>query len=60
MELAHMGGQIAGQTSTGCGMMGNWGAPWGWFWMVTGVIFWLAILVTLILLIIWLVKQIQK
>ena len=65
MELAHMGTESASQTaSQSCfgmmGMMGNLGAGWGWFWLITGVIFWLAILATLILFIIWLVKQIQK
>lgn len=48
-------------------MMGNmmdnmWGmgSGWGWTAMIFGGLFWILVLVALILLIVWLLKQIQK
>lgn len=63
--LAHAGDQdwssMMGQ-SGGNIMSHMWGlgGGWGWTMMVLGGLFWILILVALILLIVWLIKQIQK
>ena len=36
------------------------GTGWGWTMMIFGGLFWILILVILVLLIVWLLKQIQK
>ena len=48
--------------SYGCGMFGFSGmmGGYGTGWMFFGWIFWILILVALVLLIAWLIKQIQK
>lgn len=43
----------------GYGNMMNWGAGWAWLGGL-GLLFWVVILVDLILLGVWLWKQIQK
>lgn len=41
-------------------MMWGFGSGWGWTTMIFMWLFWILILVALILLIVWLIKQIQK
>ena len=55
-----MGGQNI-QSGMMQGMMGSslWGGSWG-LWNVIGLLFWIALLVALILLIIWLYKKITR
>lgn len=43
----------------GLGGMMNWGVGWGWIGFL-GITFWLVVLIDLILLGIWLWKQIQR
>ncbi len=43
----------------GCGM---WGGPWGggWWWGLIMMIFWLLVLVGIVLLVVWLVRQVTR
>ena len=43
----------------GYGNMMGWGAGWGWFGII-GSIFWIVLLIDLILLGLWLWRQLQK
>lgn len=48
-----------GMNMMGSNMMGSYG-NFGWFWMLTGLVFWIVLIVVLILLAIWLYKNIKK
>ena len=56
MNMMRGGGNMMGTN-----MMGGsfWGSSW-WLWSVVGMLFWIALLATLVLLIIWLYKTITR
>lgn len=58
------GGNMAGMDSmmgnVGMGNAGLWsGSGWSWLMLIVGVVFWIAIVVAVILLIIWLYRQVS-
>jgi len=64
MMMDMMGGNMMGQQTPQTNMMGTnmmsgsfGGSSW-WLWSVVGMLFWIALLVALILLIIWLYKKV--
>jgi len=59
MGSGGMMNMMRGNNMMGSGMMGSsFGGGSGWLWSVVGLLFWIALLVALILLIIWLYKKI--
>ncbi len=59
------GGNMAGMDSmmgnTGVGSMGLWGSSgwWSWLMLLIGIVFWVAIVIAVVLLIIWLYRQVS-